>query len=181
MENGGPMELKISNCYNPCRATVYAMSKRGKSDSSVHTMPLIAENYSVSKKNVQSDVVVEKRWVTKVETIRVPVRYEEIYVNGKALKPSKADTLVSAIKQSVGSKSTNAKKKAEAVPLFDDGATEKVIPLFGEQLNVTKTMSHQGDIAVRKQRVTEVKHVRVSTVSEKVKAKYASGRVEKIA
>jgi stress response protein YsnF len=143
-------------------------------------MPLVAENYSVSKKNVQSNVVIEKRWVTRVETVRVPVRYEEIYVNGKALKPSKADALISAIKQGVAAKSS-AKKKAEAVPLFDgNGASEKVIPLFGEQISVTKTMSHVNDVAIRKQRVTLVKHVRVSTTSERVKAKYPSGRVEKI-
>ena len=158
------------------------MSERRKSDSEVHTIPLVAEDYSVSKKNVQSDVVIEKRWVTKVETIRVPVKYEEIYVNGKALKPGKADSLVSAIKQSVGGKSSNAKKKAEAIPLFDgQGVRERVIPLFGERLSVTKTMSHLNDIAIKKQRVTQVKHVRVTTASEKVKAKYPSGRVEKIA
>jgi hypothetical protein len=108
------------------------------------------------------------------------VRYEEIYVNGKALKPSKADALISAIKQGVAAKSS-AKKKAEAVPLFDgNGASEKVIPLFGEQISVAKTMSHFNDVAIRKQRVTQVKHVRVSTTSERVKAKYPSGRVEKI-
>ena len=157
------------------------MTERRKSDSAVHTIPLVAENYSVSKKNAKSDVVIEKRWVTKVETIRVPVQYEEIYVNGKALKQGKADSLVSAIKQSVGGKS-DAKKKAEVVPLFDgEGETERVIPLYGERLNVTKTMSHLNDIAIKKQRVTQVKHVRVTTASEKVRAKYPSGRVEKLA
>jgi stress response protein YsnF len=153
-----------------------------RSDSSVHTMPLVAENYTVSKKNFQSDVKIEKRWVTRVETIRVPVRYEELYVNGKALKPSQADALVSAIKSTVGAKSSSTKKKAEAVPLFDgETAIEKVIPLYGEQVTVSKKMAHTNDIAIRKQRVTQVKHVRVSTVSETAKAKYPSGRVQKLA
>ena len=157
------------------------MIEQAEGDSSVHTKPLVAENYSVSKKNARSDVVIEKRWVTKVETLRVPVRYEEIYVNGKVLKPSTADALVSAIKQGISSKSSNAKKKAVPVPLFDgDGVSEKVIPLFGEQIKVTKTMAHLNDIAIRKQKVTQVKQVRVSTISERVKAKYPSGRVEKI-
>jgi stress response protein YsnF len=157
------------------------MNERRESDSQVHTIPLVAEKYSVSKKNLQSDVVIEKRWVTKVETIRVPVQYEEIYVNGKALKPSKADSLVSAIKQGIGNTTSNAKKKAEAVPLFDGNAMEKVIPLFGERLSVTKTMAHLNDIAVRKQRVTQIKRVKVTTASERVTTKYPSGRVEKIA
>jgi stress response protein YsnF len=134
----------------------------------------------VSKKGAHSDVVIEKRWVTREETITVPVRYEELYINGKPLKASQAGALVSAIKNRV--RGSGAKKKTESVPLFDgDGATEKIIPLYGEQVSVSKKMAHTNDIAIRKQKVTEVKHVRVSSVSEAVKAKYPSGRVEKLA
>lgn len=142
-------------------------------------MPLVAENFLVSKKNVQSEVVIEKRWVTRVETIRVPVRYEELYVNGKALKPSAADSIVSAIKRTVNSKDSKAKKRAEAIPLLD-GESERIIPLHGERVNVTKKMAHINDVAIRKQRVAETKHVKVSTISEAVKAKFPSGRVERI-
>jgi stress response protein YsnF len=157
------------------------MSDSQKASSTFHTMPLVAENYSVSKRNVTSDVVIEKRWVTKVETIRVPVRYEELYVNGKALKPSKGDALVSAIRSTVGVKGSSDKKKAETIPLFDgDGVSEKIIPLYGERVTVTKKMAHTNDIAIRKQRVRQVKHVRVTTISETAKAKYPSGRVEKL-
>jgi stress response protein YsnF len=156
------------------------MSESRKGDSSVHTMPLVAEDYSVSKKNVQSDVVIEKRWVTRVETFRVPVRYQELYVNGKALKPSKADSLVSAVRNTV--KGPNSKKKAVPVPLIDGRrATEKIIPLFGERVSFSKKMAHTNDIAIRKQKVTQVKRVKVSTISETAKAKYPSGRIEKLA
>jgi stress response protein YsnF len=144
-------------------------------------MPLAAENYSVSKKNTKSDVVIEKRWVTRTETIRIPVRYEELYVNGKPVKPSKADALVSAVRSKIQPKSASTAKK-DPVALFDGkGEMEKVIPLYGEQVTVTKKMTHVYDMAIRKQKVTELKRLRVSTLSETAKAVYPSGRVEKLA
>jgi stress response protein YsnF len=58
---------------------------------------------------------------------------------------------------------------------------EKTIPLYGERLTVTKKMAHVNDVTIRKQKVTQVKHMRVSTLSETAKAKYPSGRVQKLA
>ena len=158
------------------------MSDRQKGEASVHTMPLVAENYSVSKNNIKSEVLIEKRWVTRMETVRVPVRYEELYVNGKALKPGVADSLVSAIKGKAGTKRSSSGRKTEPVALVDgNGAMEKTIPLYGERLTVTKKMAHVNDVTIRKQKVTQVKQMRVSTLSETAKAKYPSGRVQKLA
>ena len=38
-----------------------------------------------TKESVASNKMIEKRWVTKTELVRVPVTYEEIYVNDKPM------------------------------------------------------------------------------------------------
>lgn len=50
-----------------------------------HTIAGVEEKSSISKESVASNKIREKRWVTKTELVRVPVTYEEIYVNGKPM------------------------------------------------------------------------------------------------
>lgn len=155
------------------------MSNGQKGDASVHTMPLVGEKYSVSKNNIGSEVLIEKRWVTRMETVRVPVKYEELYVNGKPLRPGAAASFVSAVRSKTAAKPSG--KKTEPVALDGNGTMEKTIPLYGERLTITKKMAHVSDVNLRKQKVTQTKRMRVSTLSETAKAKYPSGRVEKLA
>ena len=49
----------------------------------LQTIPLIDEKPSISMESVAFNMVMERRWVTKTELVRVPVTYEEFYVNGK--------------------------------------------------------------------------------------------------
>ena len=50
-----------------------------------HTIAVVEEKPSISKESVASNKMIEKRWVTKTELVRVPVTYEEIYVNDKPM------------------------------------------------------------------------------------------------
>jgi hypothetical protein len=52
----------------------------------VNTVPVIEEEFSVSKKSVMENVKVEKKWNTTTKKIEVPVSFEEVYINGKDLK-----------------------------------------------------------------------------------------------
>ena len=60
------------------------MSSTSPSDNSdIQIVPVLEERYSIAKKVVTQDFTIEKRWVTKTMTLHVPVKYEEIFVNGK--------------------------------------------------------------------------------------------------
>ena len=84
----------------------------------------------------------------------------------------------------------------ERVPLFDDEKgnlinekdnntveadnTQKVIPLYAEEIIVTKRKVKVGEIIVTKRKVTEVKKIELDIVKEKVMVDYANGRKENI-
>ena len=84
----------------------------------------------------------------------------------------------------------------ERVPLFDyekgnlinekdnntveSDNTQKVIPLYAEEIIVTKRKVKVGEIVVTKRKVTEVKKIELDIVKEKVMVDYANGRKENI-
>ena len=53
--------------------------------TTLHKIPVVEEKPSILKQSILSNTIIAKRWVTKTELVRVPVTYEEIYVNGKPL------------------------------------------------------------------------------------------------
>ena len=57
-----------------------------RSSQIVNTVPIMEEQFSISKKTVIENVKVEKKWNTVTKKIEVPVSFEEVYVNGKDLK-----------------------------------------------------------------------------------------------
>ena len=69
-------------------------SKKSKKENNVHEtnfankIPIIEEKFSIGKRTVSEDVKIEKRWVTKTKILKVPITYEEIYLNDKKIKLS---------------------------------------------------------------------------------------------
>ena len=49
-------------------------------------IPLLEEDFSISKQTTIKEAKIEKRAVTKTKTVKVPINYEELYINGKKLK-----------------------------------------------------------------------------------------------
>ena len=49
-------------------------------------IPIVEEKFSIDKKTVSEDVKIEKRWVTKTKILKVPITYEELYLNDKKVK-----------------------------------------------------------------------------------------------
>ena len=47
------------------------------------TIPLFAENFDVTKKTEETQLVLAKKWVDSTKKIEIPIKYEEILINGK--------------------------------------------------------------------------------------------------
>ena len=114
-------------------------------------IPVVAENYSFSKKILSEEINIEKRWEEKDE-IKIPVRYEKLFVNDKEIDVYSKNGIISQIKEKIsdlvqsgdddGMKQKeedknqtdnkeieNQKRKepqlnGESVPLFDDQQIE---------------------------------------------------------
>jgi stress response protein YsnF len=151
--------------------------------TTLQTIPVVEEKPSISKQSILSNTVIEKRWVTKTETVRVPVTYEEIYVNGKPMSSGGAGGILADLKKALYGKNDSAKKsnntepKGELVPISTT-EVEKVIPVFGEKIIITKKMAKFNDLVIRKRRIVENKKIKVNITKESVKIKHPNGNIE---
>ena len=148
--------------------------------TTLHTIAVVEEKPSISKQSVVSNTIIEKRWVTKTELVRVPVTYEEIYVNGK---PMSSGGILSDLKKALSGKNETAKKsgdrepKGQFVPI-SGAEVEKVIPVFGQKIIITKKMTKLNDLVIRKRRIVETKKIKVNVTKESVKIKHSNGKIE---
>jgi stress response protein YsnF len=151
--------------------------------TTLHTIPVVEEKPAISKQSILNNTIIEKRWVTKTELVKVPVMYEEIYVNGKPM--SGGGGILSDLKKALSGKNETTKKsndmesKGEFVPISTK-EEEKVIPMFGEKIIITKKMAKLNDLVIRKRRIVENKKIRVSVTKESVKIKQPNGKVEEL-
>jgi stress response protein YsnF len=168
-------------------------------------VPVLKQHYSISKETSIKDAKIEKRLVTKVKTVRVPLVYEELYINDKKLKSVKEIQIFSAFKDKItsianmGNTSTSVeqsiKKKniienrGELIPLLsysdkDSSETqrekERIIPLYEEQFEIIKKRVRVAEIIITKQRVTEKKKVDIDISTEEVTLEYPDGRSERL-
>ena len=150
--------------------------------TTLQTIPVVEEKPSISKESVASNTIIEKKWVTKTELVRVPVTYEEIYVNGKPMS-SGGGGILSDLKKALSGKNDNRKEskdvepKGEFVPVSATDL-EKVIPVYGEQIVITKKMAKLNDLVIRKRRIVENKKIKVNVIKESVKIKHPNGKIE---
>jgi stress response protein YsnF len=162
-------------------------------------IPVIEEEYSISKETTVKEAKIEKRWVTKTKTVKVPITYEEVYINGKKMRLAEENSVFSLLKDKLSSSIDSSSDKSvklsvtkkgdlkdgELVPLFpssDSNAseTEKVIPLLGEKFEINKKMVKLAEIVIRKKRVTEKNKIDIDIRKEEVKVKYPGGKIEKL-
>jgi stress response protein YsnF len=101
-------------------------------------VPVLEEDYSISKQTTIKEAKIEKRLATKTKTVKVPTSYEELYINGKKLKSVEESQILSALKDKISSIATSGnadtsveqsvKKKnkienrGELVPLFSSSS-----------------------------------------------------------
>jgi len=167
-------------------------------------VPVLEEEYSISKETTTKEAKIEKRWVTKTKTVKVPVSYEEMYINNKKMKSVEEPQILSFLKDklsSIGKKSNSAdidvkqseskksdvEDRGELVPLMssspsdtDSLETEKVIPLWAEEIEVNKKMVKVAEIVIKKRKVTEKKKIDIDIEQEQVTIKYPDGKTEKL-
>lgn len=155
----------------------------------IQVVPVVANKYSISKKITTQNFIVEKRWVTGTAKIEVPMKYEEVYVNGKKLGSKDGlESLLSSMKGMIGGgskkKESNEKmvrKKKEALKgelasIFEDSSnTQEVLPLFGEEILIRKRIRQVGEAVITKRKITENKKIPLSTKSEKIIIRYPDG------
>jgi stress response protein YsnF len=151
--------------------------------TTLHIIPLVEEKPAISKQSILSNTVIEKRWVTKTELVRVPVTYEEIYVNGKPMSSGAGGGILSDLKKALSGKNETAKKpgdkepKGQLVPI-SGAEVEKIIPVFGQRIIITKKMTKLNDLVIRKRRIVENKRIKVNVTKESVKIKHPNGKFE---
>ena len=63
-------------------------------------IPVIAEDYSLSKKTLSEEINIEKRW-TEHDEIKIPVRYEKVFVNDKEIDVYSKQGTISQIKEKI--------------------------------------------------------------------------------
>lgn len=188
-------------------------------------IPIIEENYNLSKKILSEDVKIEKRWIIHDEKIHLPIAYEKIFVDDKELDSYSKEDIFSQIKDKIinfqylgendddKNKSEKEKKddikrqqnekerqqvrvKEMEIPLFDEektnstsppsnneilnDKTQKVIPLYAEQLIITKKKVKIGEIVITKKEVIEEKKVNIDIVKERVTIEYPNGKKERL-
>jgi stress response protein YsnF len=191
-------------------------------------IPIIEENYNLSKKILSEDVKIEKRWIIHDEKLHLPIAYEKIFVDDKELDSYSKEDIFSQIKdkiinfQYIGESDEDENKiekekkedikrqqnekdrrqarvKEDNISLFDDDdegklnstssttnneilndKTQKVIPLYAEQLIITKKKVKIGEIVIMKKEVIEEKKVNIDIVKERVTIEYPNGKKERL-
>ena len=123
--------------------------------------------------------------MTRTKTIQVPIKYEEIYVNGKRLgKKNNLDSLFSALNPNRNVKSKQKEDKSTRLTRNDarpktqlDGNSvlSKILPLYGEQVRISKKMIKYADAVISKSKVLENKRIKVELAGEKVLIRYPDG------
>lgn len=163
-------------------------------------IPVNEERFSISKDTVSEDVKIEKRWISATRKVEIPVPYEEVFVNDKVVKlfdEKDDDNILSKLKDKILDSIDRDKNKqqqtisqqqneprGELIPLFDDNdnnqITEKVIPILGEEIVVSRRTVKIGEIVIKKRSVTDNKKIQIDIKKEKVMLEYPDGTTEQI-
>jgi stress response protein YsnF len=147
-------------------------------------IPIIEQNNSTKTKGYMETVRIEKRLIEKKKTIDVAVNYEEIFVNGRQVEPSVADTFKDIKDKIVDIVSFDQDKEekekenvpGEKIPLFgNDTEMEEVISLYAEEIVVSKRLVKVADVTIRKRKVTHIEKIDVGTVTEELTVQNPTG------
>jgi stress response protein YsnF len=164
-------------------------------------IPINEEKFSILKETVTEEIKIEKRWITKTKRIQVPFLNEEVYVNNRQLKyyEKLGGNVLSKIKhrikesfdsanndntKQIYSLSEEHESKREIIPLFGDANNnetnnikeiEKVIPIFGEEIVISKRRVKLGELVIKKNRVTVNKKIEIHAQTEKATLEYPDG------
>ena len=169
-------------------------------------VPILEEDFSISKQTSIKEAKIEKKVVTKTKTVKIPITYEELYINGKKLKSVEEPRILSALKDKISnitnigssdtsvdqsiSKKNKIEDRGEQVPLFSshpasddvtsENEKEKIIPIYEEQFEIVKKVAKVAEFVITKRRITEKKVIDIDLRREEVEIKYPDGRAQKL-
>jgi stress response protein YsnF len=143
-------------------------------------IPILEQKSSSETKTYTEEVLIERRKVERKKNIEVKVAYDEIFVNGKEIGSSMGDTfreIKDKILEMVSFDHDKDEKelekiKGDMIPLLENNSeTEKIIPLYAEQLVVSKRTVKVAELIIRKRKVTETRKVGVDLITEQLTAR----------
>jgi stress response protein YsnF len=212
-----------SNISHPTIETISNKSDKSDDDISSETVqiiPIIEENFNLTKKTVIHETKITKRMAIKTGRIEVPIAYEEVYVNNKKLRiyDKEEEGFLSKVKDTIAHRistsdddnieyhylpssseysngsskpnqtiqqyyDSNYNTKGEAVVLIEGQEkkeTEKIVPIWGEEIIVRKRKVKLGEIVIRKRRIIESRRIDVDIKKEKVLVEYPDGHKEEL-
>jgi len=168
-------------------------------------IPVIEETFSISKKVNTDSVKIQKICTTKTEKVGISRRFDDVFVNGRKIEAfekhdSIGDEILSKVKEGIKesldsihkdhnkkeySVSEQNESKRELIPLFDyessnNEETEKVIPIYAEEIVISKQMVKLGEVIIKKNRVTVNNKIDVDIQKEKVTVQYPDGIVQQL-
>lgn len=214
---------KNSNIIHSNIEDISDKNSKSGSNISIETMqviPVIEEDFDLTKKTVIHETRIMKRMATRTEKIEIPIAYEEVYINNKKLKiyEKEEEGLLSRIKDTIvhsvsspdddhieyhyptsssnklsedNSKDNPNQKhhtldfstKGETVSLIEGqekSETEKIVPIWGEEIVVRKRKVKLGEIVIRKRRVIASKKIDIDIKKEKVSVEHPDGFKEEL-
>ncbi len=140
-------------------------------------VPVLKQDYSISKETSIKEAKIEKRLVTKVKTVRVPLVYEELYINDKKLKSVKEFQIFSAFKDKItsianmGNTSTASveqsiqkeniiENRGELIPLFPSSpspsSSDEDSEIHREKERIIPLYEEQFEIIKKRVKVVEI-------------------------
>jgi len=168
-------------------------------------VPVIEETFSISKKTNTNSVQIQKICNTKTEKVEIRRRFEEVFVNGKKIESfekhdSIGEEILSKVKEGIKesldsihkdhtkkeySVSKQNESTRELIPLFDYESSnnqeiEKVIPIYAEEIVITKKIVKLGEVTIKKNRVTVDNKIDVEIQKEKATVQYPDGIVQQL-
>jgi stress response protein YsnF len=191
---------------------------RDSGEAAGKVIPVVEENFDLTKKTVLHFMKILKRRATKTEKIEVPIMYEEVYVGDKKLQlyDKEEEGILSKIKDTIthgisapeendieyrypvasSSSSQSSKSRSltdprdeynnpptgggELVALIEgqqdnNKETERTVPIWGEEIIISKRKIKLGEVVIRKRRIVENRKIDVDIKKEKVSVEYPNG------
>ena len=140
-------------------------------------IPIIEQRSCSETKTYTEEITIEKRKVERKKNVEVKVNYDEIFVNGKEIGSGMGDAfreikdrILDIVSLDKDREEKELEKiKRDMIPLLENNSeTEEVIPLYAEQVVISKRIAKVGDIIIRKRKVTEKNKADLILITEQL-------------
>jgi len=170
---GDPEDQNITDISDNSQLT--STDSNSATTTIAQIIPVIEENFSISKNLNTESVTIEKICTTKNEKLEIPRRFEEVFVNGKKIEAfekhdSIGDEILSKVKEGIKDSFDSIQKdrnkkdysileqsesERELIPLFgyesgNSDELEKVIPIYAEEIVISKKLVKLGEVIIKK-------------------------------